>query len=199
MKENHSNHQTIPNQKTILTEPVIANHEIISTPETVPTKVETPVENSQGPISNPTPQPDPIQKSQPKSTPPKNKSKQKSTKRDPNREACWRSTIEKQLQSGLTVREFCKQEKLIETSFHYWKREITKRDRQQNGQPKKKPVSKQKKKPVSKPAFIPIPLEPVLPLQPQIEIAYASGTTVRITAGCDEKTLSTILEAMKSC
>ncbi len=183
MQENHSNHQTIPNQKAILTEPVIANHEIILTPEAASINPETAVENSQGPIS--------------KSTPPKNKSK--STKRDPNRETHWRSTIQKQLQSGLTVREFCKQKKLIETSFHYWKREITKRDRQQNGQPKKKPVSKQKKKPVSKPAFIPIPLEPVLPLQPQIEIAYASGTTVRITAGCDEKTLSTILEAMKSC
>ncbi len=196
MKENHSNHQTIPNQKTTSTEPVIANHEIISTPEAVPKKTEAPVEKSQDPISNPTPQPDPIQKSQPKSTPSKNKSNPKSTKRDPNREAHWRSTIQKQLQSGLTVREFCKQEKLIETSFHYWKREITKRDRQQNGQPK----SQSKKKPAPKPAFIPIPLEPIPTLQPQIEIAYASGTTVRITAGCDEKTLSTILEVMvKSC
>ena len=44
--------------------------------------------------------------------------------RDPGREAFWRQTLEDFGNSGLSVRAFCRREKLHETAFYFWRRTI---------------------------------------------------------------------------
>lgn len=158
---------------------------IVATSESIPEMTETPSGNSQ----NPTPHSDS------NSLPGDDLSKP--AQLEPNRETFWRATIQQQLQSGLSILEFCRQRKLSSSGFHRWKTKIT----NQNGktsQTKKKTAAKQKN---SAPTFIPVSLDPVRTPQPQleqpqVEILYASGTTVRIASGCDAKTVSIILKAM---
>ncbi len=174
---------------------------IIATSESIPTKTETPGGNSQ----KPTPHSDSLQgddlskSALQKNNQNSNQQKLKPTQSEPNREAFWRSTIQKRLQSGLSIREFCRQQKLSTSIFHRWKRKIATQDGQHlNTKPNKKTVSKQNKNITPKPTFIPVAIDPAPMLQPQIEILYASGTTVRIASGCDEKTISIILKAMET-
>ena len=46
------------------------------------------------------------------------------TIRDPGREAFWRQTLADFRKSGLSVREFCRREKLHESAFYAWRRTI---------------------------------------------------------------------------
>ena len=50
--------------------------------------------------------------------------------RDPRKEAFWRKQVGAQQISGLSVRDFCREQGLAESGFHYWRREIDKRDRE---------------------------------------------------------------------
>ena len=49
------------------------------------------------------------------------------TIRDPGREAFWRQTLANFGKSGLSVREFCRREKLHESAFYAWRRTIKER------------------------------------------------------------------------
>ena len=44
--------------------------------------------------------------------------------RDPAQERAWRERVARWSTSGQSVRAFCQQHGLIETSFYYWKREL---------------------------------------------------------------------------
>jgi hypothetical protein len=48
--------------------------------------------------------------------------------RSAEKEAFWRGAVARQRASGLTVRAFCERERLVETSFHFWRRELMRRD-----------------------------------------------------------------------
>lgn len=50
------------------------------------------------------------------------------TKRDATKEAGWRDAIGRQAKSGLSVREFCRQNRLSEPSFYERKRTYRQRD-----------------------------------------------------------------------
>ncbi len=175
---------------------------VIATHESSPPMAETPSGNSQ----NPTLQSDSIslQGDDLSKSALQKKHHSKPTQPEPNREAHWRAIIQKRLQSGLSIREFCRQQKLSTSIFHRWKRKIATQDgRPLNGKSNKNTVSKQNKNVTSKPTFIPIAIDSTPTLQPQIEqpqveILYASGTIVRIASGCDEKTISVILKAMEN-
>ena len=49
--------------------------------------------------------------------------------RDLDLEMFWQKAIERQRSSGLTVRQFCKSERLKDYTFWYWGRELRKRER----------------------------------------------------------------------
>ena len=65
------------------------------------------------------------------------------TIRDPGREAFWRQTLAIFRKSGLSVREFCRREKLHESAFSAWRRTVKGRPRQRGRKP---------------PAFVPLVL-----------------------------------------
>ncbi len=50
--------------------------------------------------------------------------------RDAGREGRWRELLARHVTSGLSVRAFCRQEKLNESSFYAWRRTIGQRDRE---------------------------------------------------------------------
>lgn len=52
------------------------------------------------------------------------------TKKNPQTEARWREAVKRQESSGISIREFCKQEGLHEPSFYAWRRELRLRDRE---------------------------------------------------------------------
>ncbi|QDV17750.1 hypothetical protein Pan153_24050 [Gimesia panareensis] len=99
-------------------------------------------------------------------------------RRNPNREAFWRTTISDRMQSGLSIRAFCEREGLSEPTYHYWRRELKKRDAENT----------------AKASFLPVEVQ--LPATP-IEIVFSHGTTVRVGNGCDRATLETVLAALE--
>ena len=50
-------------------------------------------------------------------------------KRSAEKERYWRQVLQRQRKSGLSVRQFCLEQRLSEPSFHSWKRTIADRDR----------------------------------------------------------------------
>ena len=53
---------------------------------------------------------------------------QRGRERDRIREEFWRATLQRRHSSGLTVRAFCRRERLHESSYHFWRRELKRRD-----------------------------------------------------------------------
>jgi hypothetical protein len=45
-------------------------------------------------------------------------------KRDAGKEALWREVLARQAESGLSVAEFCRREKLGQPSFYAWRRAL---------------------------------------------------------------------------
>lgn len=70
------------------------------------------------------------------------------SQRDPVREQFWRQTIAAQQASGRTVRDFCRDRRLTETSFHHWRRELRERD------------AATRTRPSAPPAFVPVTVVP---------------------------------------
>jgi hypothetical protein len=58
--------------------------------------------------------------------------------RDAKREGFWRSVFDKHRRSGLSVRAFCRQEKISEPSFYAWRRTLQRRRRDPQEQKKRK-------------------------------------------------------------
>ncbi len=99
-------------------------------------------------------------------------------RRNPDREAFWRTTISNRMQSGLSIRAFCEREGLSEPTYHYWRRELKKRDAEKTAAT----------------SFLPVEVQ--LPSTP-IEIVFSHGTTVRVGNGCDQTTLETVLAVLE--
>jgi len=59
----------------------------------------------------------------------------KSFQVDPVRESLWRDRFEKQKSGGLTVRDFCRQNKLSEKSYYYWQRKLRLNEKQSGPRP----------------------------------------------------------------
>ena len=72
---------------------------------------------------------------------------------DAGREVFWREVIGRQAASGLGVRAFCRQEKLAESAFHWWRREIARRNAP------KRPAGRPSTRPAKPPAFLPVVVE----------------------------------------
>ena len=49
------------------------------------------------------------------------------------KEQWWRAVMDRQRASGLSIRGFCRGEKLSEPSFYAWRRELLRRDRESPG------------------------------------------------------------------
>jgi transposase-like protein len=134
--------------------------------------------------------------------------------RDPALERAWRERVARWAASGLSVRAFCQQHGLIETSFYYWKRELRAREASMSSltgsvspshaaspamAPTQSPVLRQRsprQRPVVKkspPVFVPVTVLPGLTLS--VEVRCPSGHVVLLSA-CDMASLTSLLAAL---
>ena len=106
--------------------------------------------------------------------------------RNPQLERRWRDLTTRQRRSGLTIRQFCRQHALAESSFHFWRAELARRDSS---------VTKPSAQPAA--AFVPVHVTPTLP----IEVVLTSRLVVRVPLGCDPTTVARLVAALeaKSC
>lgn len=97
----------------------------------------------------------------------------------------WQMAIETWKSSGLSVRQFCKEESLSEPSFYSWRKRLAGDDSEQEDQHKPEPS-----------AFI----EVAMPQNTSavIELLLTSGNTLRIPADINAATLSTVLSVIRA-
>jgi len=110
----------------------------------------------------------------------------------------WRQRMERQRESGLSIAEFCRREKLSRHSFHVWKRKLDGRTvaRRRSGEPARAQGTRRRRARVTSrrrlrresvlaatpsplPGFLQLPVTAVRP-SPWIELALADGTVVRL-------------------
>jgi len=108
-------------------------------------------------------------------------------KSDTDQQQFWQMVIEAWQTSGLSVRQFCKDEGLSEPQFYQWRKKLTGGDSVTDKQNNPKPSGSE---------FIEVKI-------PQnniaaIELLLTSGNTLRIPAGADSTTLSMVLSVARA-
>ena len=94
--------------------------------------------------------------------------------RDPQRERSWRRVLADFRASGLGVREYCTRHGLVESAFHYWRRELERRATE-----------------VAASAFVPVIVVPTGP----VEVRCPSGHVVTLP-NADIETLHHLFAAL---
>jgi hypothetical protein len=108
--------------------------------------------------------------------------------RDRRREAEWRRIMREHARSGLSILEFCRKSKLRETAFHYWRRELKRRQAEQE----------QRNRPSTQAAFVPVRVaEELRPESAHIEIVLSGGRRVHVTAPVDRLALAEVLAVLE--
>ena len=109
--------------------------------------------------------------------------------RNPDLESHWRRMLERQQASGLTVRVFCRQERLVETSFHYWRRTIRRRDLA-------RPLV-----PSPAPAFVPAVVRtdpsPAGPAEPRIALDLRGGRVLQLPVAMPVARVAELVHAIE--
>lgn len=121
--------------------------------------------------------------------------------RDAAKEQFWRDTVQRQQAGGLSIREFCARKRLTESAFYAWRAEIRRRDQElgPNRTPQRQRPAKR-----SRLRFLPVAVADhraasavnVAVAQSSVEIALPSGIVLRLGAGCDRRTLRTVIGAV---
>jgi len=121
------------------------------------------------------------------------------SKRSEEKRSYWRSMLERQRASGLNVRQFCREERVSEASFHSWKSKFARGDRQakasSEGGGRKRPARKQVGK-QSENAAVFIPLRVSTTAGSLLEVVHPRGYVVRVPAVFDERSLREVLEVL---
>ena len=90
--------------------------------------------------------------------------------RSGEREAYWRDVTARFRTSGLSVRAFCRREKLVETALYFWRRTLAERDG------KLPTKSRTTPKRAARPAFLPVTIR-------RNSIVPTSGVTLELPGG----------------
>lgn len=131
--------------------------------------------------------------------------------RDPKKERFWRQVIGRQAKSGQSIRGFCLKRGVSEASFHFWRKELAKRDgesrRSRSGSPRH-PTAKTSRPSRQSPSsgsrqatFVPVRVASSSELHAStatIEIALPSGYLVRVGSSVDSEALSKVISALEA-
>jgi len=115
-------------------------------------------------------------------------------------EAYWRRVVHRQAASGGTVRDFCRRNKLRESTFYFWRRELLRRDAASQGR-------RDRDRPPARAAFVPVSVKPEAaepagrddPADAQagrIEIMLPGGQRIGLTPPVDRQALADVLLAV---
>ena len=120
--------------------------------------------------------------------------------RDRRREAQWRRVIREHTRSGLTMRDFCRRSKLAESAFHFWRRELERRDaEQEQRQGPRKGRTPKVRRTQRTPTFVPVRLaEHTQPVASgRIEIELSGGRRVHVAGPVDRQALTEVLTVLE--
>lgn len=130
--------------------------------------------------------------------------------RNLERERVWREVLDRQRQSGLSVRGFCRREVVSEASFYAWRRELLRRDqeslsvRRTDREPGVPPAAsrsaaaKRTATTVSGPAaFLPVLMESNSDHMARVlEVTCPNGSCVSAWSGCEVELLQAALSVV---
>ncbi len=102
--------------------------------------------------------------------------------RDLAKEAAWRRRLARHAESGQSVRAWCRQHRVTEAAFHWWRREVARRDAEA-------PAA----------SFVPVHVtdDPARDGDPQIEIELTDGRRVRVTGTVNREMLTQVLDVLE--
>jgi hypothetical protein len=112
-------------------------------------------------------------------------------RRSVEREARWREAFRRHDTSGLSVRAFCRREKLHESAFYFWRRAVAERDAEAASV-----VSATKAKSAREPEFLPVVLRREAPTA-GLSLELRSGNVVRFGASPPEL-IVTVIRALEA-
>ncbi len=132
----------------------------------------------------------------------RNKSGGKGPRRDAAKERFWRRMIKKLDREGIAVRAFCQEHEIAEHQFYSWRREIDRRDREENlgSQAKKRrnaPSAKSKQRQdEARSIFTPVTIitdgsSQVAPIEVVLD-----DITVRVPTATSRESLAMVLDAL---
>lgn len=97
----------------------------------------------------------------------------------------WQDTIKNWRDSGLSVRQFCKDRDLPNSSFYYWRKKLTKTKASETGRQKAKKAS----------TFIEVSIQDGG--SSTLELVLTSGNTLKISPSIDNRALSNVLSVLR--
>ncbi len=107
--------------------------------------------------------------------------------RNASKERYWRKMVSKQSSSGQTIRGWCRDQGINEATFHWWRRELLRRDAEEKSTGK---VESQTH-PDPSPAMLPVRIAPDEPSRLSIELP--GGIRLHLTGPVDRQILSDVL------
>ena len=120
--------------------------------------------------------------------------------RDAGRERFWRATLKRQAGSGLSVREFCRREKLGESNFYAWRRTIAERRQEKVTVRRDREANKRNGKarqPKSGPAFVPVAVNGHSDRDGGIVLELGGGRRLRFPESTEPERLAAIVRALE--
>lgn len=112
--------------------------------------------------------------------------------RSGEREAYWRDVVKRFGASGLSVRAFCRREKLVETAFYFWRRTLAERDG------KLPTKSRTTSKRVARPAFLPVTIRrDALPTS-GLTLELPSGAVLRFNESLPVDRIAALVRALEA-
>ena len=103
---------------------------------------------------------------------------------DQDKHAFWKKTLQQWRSSGLGARAFCRQQRLKESQFWWWKRRLAEQ--------LEASATKQT------PAFVPVTLvQPTKADDAAIEIRLRSGHVLKLAGSCDRRLLADVVAVLE--
>lgn len=106
-------------------------------------------------------------------------------RRDVAKERRWRDLVGQCAASGLSVREFCRRERVTEASFYAWRRTIGERD--EACRPRRKA-----------PAFVPVVVTSARPRETGVALELPGGGVLRFAGPTATEQLADLVVALQS-
>ena len=115
------------------------------------------------------------------------------TNRSGEREAYWRDVVARFGTSGVSVRAFCRREKLQESAFYFWRRTLADRDGKLSS--KARPALKR----AARPAFLPVTIrrDALLPTS-GLTLELPSGAVLRFSEAMPVERVAALVRALEA-
>ena len=116
------------------------------------------------------------------------------SKRSEQRRAYWREVLERQQKSGLSIRQFCREQQVSEASFHGWKRKLAAGVANSVASAKAGGSPKQEGQTDQGAVFIPVRVSGSA--GSLLELVHPRGHVLRVPAGFNEGSLRQVLDVL---